>query len=196
MELQLIQNKIYTIRGCKVMIDFDLDEMYGIETRVLKQAVRRNIDRFDGDDFMFELTPNEVQEFSRSQFVTLNRGRGSNLKYAPFAFTELGVAMLSSVLNSKTAIEINRGIMRAFVTVRQIMLNPPMNSVAELQTEIRELKKYMDEVLTDQNDINDDTRTQLELINQTLAEMQANNNAINKPRRQIGFISHNEETTK
>ena len=196
MELQLIQNKIYTIRGCKVMIDFDLAEMYGIETRVLKQAVRRNIDRFDGDDFMFELTPNEVQEFSRSQFVTLNRGRGSNLKYAPFAFTELGVAMLSSVLNSKTAIEINRGIMRAFVTVRQIMLNPPMNSVAELQTEIRELKKYMDEVLTDQNDINDDTRTQLELINQTLAEMQANNNAINKPRRQIGFISHNEETTK
>jgi hypothetical protein len=71
--------------------------------------------------------------------------------------------MLSSVLNSKTAIEINRGIMRAFVTVRQIMLNPPMNSVAELQTEIRELKKYMDEVLTDQNDINDDTRTQLNL---------------------------------
>ena len=196
MELQLIQNKIYTIRGCKVMIDFDLAEMYGIETRVLKQAVRRNIDRFDGDDFMFELTPDEVQEFSRSQFVTLNRGRGSNLKYAPFAFTELGVAMLSSVLNSKTAIEINRGIMRAFVTVRQIMLNPPMNSVAELQTEIRELKRYMDEVLTDQNDINDDTRTQLELINQTLAEMQANNNAINKPRRQIGFISHNEETTK
>lgn len=196
MELQLIQNKIYTIRGCKVMIDFDLAEMYGIETRVLKQAVRRNIDRFDGDDFMFELTPDEVQEFSRSQFVTLNRGRGSNLKYAPFAFTELGVAMLSSVLNSKTAIEINRGIMRAFVTVRQIMLNPPMNSVAELQTEMRELKKYMDEVLTDQNDINDDTRTQLELINQTLAEMQANNNATNKPRRQIGFISHNEETTK
>ena len=196
MELQLIQNKIYTIRGCKVMIDFDLAEMYGIETRVLKQAVRRNIDRFDGDDFMFELTPDEVQEFSRSQFVTLNRGRGSNLKYAPFAFTELGVAMLSSVLNSKTAIEINRGIMRAFVTVRQIMLNPPINSVAELQTEIRELKKYMDEVLTDQNDINDDTRTQLELINQTLAEMQANNNAINKPRRQIGFISHNDETTK
>lgn len=196
MELQLIQSKIYTIRGYKVMIDFDLAEMYGIETRVLKQAVRRNIDRFDGDDFMFELTPDEVLEFSRSQFVTLNRGKGSNLKYAPFAFTELGVAMLSSVLNSKTAIEINRGIMRAFVTVRQIMLNPPMNSVAELQTEIRELKKYMDEVLTDQNDINDDTRTQLELINQTLAEMQANNNATNKPRRKIGFISHNEEKTK
>jgi len=102
MELQLIQNKIHTIRGYKVMIDFDLAEMYGIETRVLKQAVRRNIDRFEGDDFMFELTPDEVMEFSRSQFVTLNKGRGSNVKYAPFAFTELGVAMLSSVLNSKT----------------------------------------------------------------------------------------------
>ena len=89
MELQLIQSKIYTIRGYKVMIDFDLAEMYGIETRVLKQAVRRNIDRFEGDDFMFELTADEVQEFSRSQFVTLNRGRGSNVKYAPFAFTEL-----------------------------------------------------------------------------------------------------------
>ena len=102
MELQLIQNKIHTIRGYKVMIDFDLAEMYGIETRVLKQAVRRNIDRFEGDDFMFELTPDEVMEFSRSQFVTLNKGRGSNVKYAPFAFTELGVAMLSSVFNSKT----------------------------------------------------------------------------------------------
>jgi hypothetical protein len=65
------------------MIDFDLADMYGIETRVLKQAVRRNIDRFEGDDFMFELTPDELHEFSRSQIVTLNRGRGSNLKYAP-----------------------------------------------------------------------------------------------------------------
>jgi ORF6N domain len=122
MELQLFQSRIHTIRGYKVMIDFDLSEMYGIETRVLKQAVRRNIDRFEGDDFMFELTPDEVHEFSRSQFVTLNKGRGSNMKYAPFAFTELGVAMLSSVLNSKIAIEINRGIMRAFVTVRQLIL--------------------------------------------------------------------------
>jgi ORF6N domain len=195
MELQLIQSKIYTIRGYKVMIDFDLADMYGIETRVLKQAVRRNIDRFEGDDFMFELTDDEVQEFSRSQFVTLNRGRGSNVKYAPFAFTELDVAMLSSVLNSKTAIEINRGIMRAFVTVRQLMFNPPINRIAELQTEVRELKKYMDEVLTDQNDINEDTRTQLELINQTLAEMQVNNNTTMKPRRRIGFILDNEETT-
>ena len=85
--------------------------------------------------------------------------------------------------------------MRAFVTVRQLMFNPSINSVTELQTEVRELKKYMDEVLTDQNDINEDTRTQLELINQTLAEMQVNNNTTIKPRRRIGYILDNEETT-
>ena len=111
MELQTIQNKIHEIRGQKVMLDFDLAEMYGIETRVLKQAVRRNPKRFEGNDFMFELTK---EELSRSQFVTLNKGRGNNFKYMPFAFTELGVAMLSSVLNSDIAIEINRNIMRAF----------------------------------------------------------------------------------
>ena len=99
--LQIIQSKIYEIRGQKVMLDFDLAELYGIETRVLKQAVRRNSARFEGEDFMFELTKEEI---SRSQFVILNKGRGSNIKYAPFAFTELGVAMLSSVLNSPTAI--------------------------------------------------------------------------------------------
>lgn len=108
----MIQSKIYEVRGQKVMLDFDLAEMYGIETRVLKQAVRRNIKRFDGEDFMFELTK---EELSRSQIVTLNKNRGGNFKYMPFAFGELGVAMLSSVLNSDTAIEINRGIMRAFV---------------------------------------------------------------------------------
>ncbi len=86
MELQIIQSKIHEIRGQKVMLDFDLAVMYGIETKVLKQAVRRNLKRFDGEDFMFELTP---EELSRSQFVTLNNGRGSNFKYMPFAFTEL-----------------------------------------------------------------------------------------------------------
>ena len=96
MELQTIQNKIHEIRGMKVMLDFDLAEMYGIETRVLKQAVRRNPKRFEGNDFMFELTK---EELSRSQFVTLNKGRGNNFKYMPFAFTELGVAMLSSAVS-------------------------------------------------------------------------------------------------
>ena len=95
--LENIRSRIYEIRGRQVMLDFDLAALYGIETRTLKQSVRRNIKRFEGEDFMFELTK---EELSRSQIVTLNKGRGSNFKYMPFAFTELGVAMLSSILNS------------------------------------------------------------------------------------------------
>lgn len=185
-QLEIIQSKIYEIRGQKVMLDFDLAEMYGIETRVLKQAVRRNMKRFEGEDFMFVLTKDEL---SRSQFVILNKGRGSNFKYMPFAFTELGVAMLSSVLNSDTAIEINRGIMRAFVAVRQLLLNPPADPVHELQQEVNELKEYIEEVFADYNDINDDTRMQLDLINQTLAELQAQNKLTDKPRNPIEFLA-------
>ena len=166
------------------MLDFDLAEMYGIENRVLKQAVRRNLKRFEGEDFMFELTRDEL---SRSQIVTLNKGRGSNFKYMPFAFTELGVAMLSSVLNSKTAIQINMGIMRAFVAVRQLIALPKPDKVVELQNEVKELKEYIEEVFADYNDINDDTRMQLELINQTLAELQAKKAWDERPRNPIGF---------
>ena len=184
--LQLIQSKIYEIRGQKVMLDFDLAEMYGVETKRLKEAVRRNIDRFEGDDFMFELTKKEITELSRTQFATLNKGRGSNIKYLPFAFTELGVAMLSSVLNSKPAIEINRGIMRAFVAVRQMLSNPIESRVERIETQVKELKQYMEEVLVDQNDINDDTMMQLKLINQTLAELQTKDRGC-KERKQIGY---------
>ena len=184
--LQLIQSKIYEIRGQKVMLDFDLAEMYGVETKRLKEAVRRNIDRFEGDDFMFELTKKEITELSRTQFATLNKGRGSNIKYLPFAFTELGVAMLSSVLNSKPAIEINRGIMRAFVAVRQMLSNPIESRVERIETQVKELKQYMEEVLVDQNDINEDTMVQLELINQTLAELQTKDRGF-KGRKRIGY---------
>lgn len=187
-QLELIQSKIYEIRGQKIMLDFDLAEMYGIETRVLKQAVRRNLKRFEGEDFMFELTK---EELSRSQIVTLNRGRGGNFKYMPFAFTELGVAMLSSVLNSDTAIEINRGIMRAFVAVRNFLLNPPTDPVCELQKEMKELKTYIEEAFADYNDINDDTRVQLELINQTLAGLQAKKALDERPHNPIGFKQYN-----
>lgn len=181
--LQIIQSKIYEIRGQKVMLDFDLAELYGIETRVLKQAVRRNSARFEGEDFMFELTKEEI---SRSQFVILNKGRGSNIKYAPFAFTELGVAMLSSVLNSPTAIEINRGIMRVFVAMRQLIHTSPVDNIGELKNELKELKEYIEDVFTDQNDINEDTRIQLELINQTLAELQTKDRGF-KERKRIGY---------
>lgn len=189
--IQLIQSKIHEIRGQRVMLDFDLAEMYGIETRVLKQSVRRNLKRFEGEDFMFELTKEEA---SRSQIVILNKGRGSNLKYMPFAFTELGVAMLSSVLNSDIAIEINRAIMRAFVAVRQMLANPIENRVERIETQVKELKQYMEEVLVDQNDINEDTMVQLELINQTLAELQVKDGELKK-RNRIGYRlpGHDEE---
>jgi len=169
MELQIIQNKIYEIRGCKVMLDRDLAEVYGVETRALNQAVKRNIERFPAD-FMFQLTENEFQDW-KSQIVITN-SINMGLRHKPYVFTELGVAMLSSVLNSKTAIQINMGIMRAFVAVRQLVLNPPANEVKEIQNEVRELKQYIEEVFTDYNDINEDTRMQLELINETLAGLQ------------------------
>ena len=169
-QLDVIRNKIYEIRGQKVMLDFDLAEMYGIETRVLKQAVRRNIRRFP-KDFMFELSEEEFVCL-RSQFVTSNKRGGT--RYRPFAFTEQGVAMLSSVLNSEVAIEINIGIMRAFVAIRQTISAPPSNKLSELQQEVKELKEYMEEVFADQNDINEDTRADKRLTE--------------KPRRPIGYI--------
>lgn len=185
-QLELIQSKIYEIRGQRVMIDRDLAEMYGVETRVLNQAVKRNIDRFPLD-FMFQLTDEETENW-KSQIVITNSIK-MGIRRNPYAFTELGVAMLSSVLNSKTAIQINMGIMRAFVAVRQMLLNPPTDPVYELQNEMKELKTYIEEVFADYNDINDDTRVQLELINQTLAELQAQKKLADKPRNPIGFVT-------
>jgi len=184
-----IQNKIYIFRNQRVMLDSDLAELYGVENKRLKEAVRRNIERFEGEDFMFQLSANEIAELSRTQFATLNKTRGYNIKYAPFVFTELGVAMLSSVLNSKTAIEINRSFMRAFVVIRQALANKPVYSVAELQSELNQLKAYIEDVFTDYNDINEDTRMQIELINQSLAELHTDKKRIDKPRNRIGFIT-------
>lgn len=104
---------------------------------------------FESDDFMIVLTRDEL---SRCQIGTLNMGRGSNIKYLPYAFTELGVAMLSSVLRSSTAIEVNRSIMRAFVVLRNITFIPQANSYIELKKEIEDLKRYIEDILTDQND--------------------------------------------
>jgi len=128
---ELIVNKIVFLRGEKVLLDYDLAKLYGVETKVLKQAVRRNIKRFP-DDFMFELTKEENQSL-RSQNVTLKRGQHS--KYLPFAFTEQGVAMLSSVLNSERAIEVNIAIMRAFVQLRKMIAsnNKLARKLAELE---------------------------------------------------------------
>lgn len=120
MELQLLQNKIHEIRGHKVMLDFDLAELYEIETKYLKRAVRANIKRFPSD-FMFELSKAEWESL-RCSFSTLEVGRGKYPKYLPYVFTEQGVAMLSAVLNSDKAIDTNIAIMRAFVMIRQYAL--------------------------------------------------------------------------
>jgi phage regulator Rha-like protein len=114
---EIIINKIYIIRGHKVMLDRDIAELYGVETKVLNQAVKRNIDRFP-PDFMFQLTKAEAELISRSQIVTLKQGQ--NIKYLPYAFTEQGVAMLSGLVNSPKAIEMNIAIMRAFVEMRKL----------------------------------------------------------------------------
>ena len=115
----IIESKIYVIRGQKVMMDSDLAEMYGVETKVLKQAVKRNMDKFP-DDFMFELTKVEAEAFSRSQNVTLKQGQ--NVKYMPFVFTEHGVLMLSSVLRSKQANDVNISIMRVYNKMKELLL--------------------------------------------------------------------------
>lgn len=135
MLIQTVHEKIIEIRGQKVMLDFDLAEMYEMETKVLKQAVRRNLNRFP-KDFMFQLTENEWHTILRSQFVTLKKGSGKQPKYLPFAFTEHGVAMLASVLNSAKAIHVNISIIRAFIALRAFALN-----YKELSEKIIQLEK-------------------------------------------------------
>lgn len=134
---ETIEKKILLLRGEKVMLDTDLAALYGVETRVLVQAVKRNIERFP-DDFMFQLSKEEA-DFLKSQIVTLKRGRGQHRKYLPYVFTEHGVAMLSSVLRSQRAIQVNIEIMRAFVRLRRILAEN-----AELARRLDELEKKYD----------------------------------------------------
>ncbi len=140
MEIEKIKNSILEIRGVKVMLDMDLAKIYEVETRVLKQAVRRNIERFP-EDFMFELTEIEMENLV-SQFVipTKNHFGGARA----FAFTEQGIAMLSSVLKSKKAIQINIAIMRAFVLMRQFAL-----TYKELSDQLKELEKRHNQQFND-----------------------------------------------
>jgi hypothetical protein len=184
MELQVIQNMIYEIRGQRVMFDFDLAAMYEVPTKVLKQAVKRNLKRFPSD-FMFELTKYEWKEL-----VTNCDQLPETMKHnyvPPFAFTEHGIAMLASILKSDIAVGVSVQIIRAFVAIRQLILIPPADRMTELEKQMWELKRYIEDVFTDYNDINEDTRTQLELINEALAELQVQKKLENKPRNPIGF---------
>lgn len=170
MEIAVIQNKIYEIRGQKVIIDRDLAEMYGVQTKALNQAVKRNIERFP-EDFMFQLTTEETQNW-KSQIVTTNSIK-MGLRRNPYAFTELGVAMLSSVLTSKIAIQVNIGIMRAFVAVRQYLLsaNNPTQEIEDLKQRVKELEESSEDTLAAINDLSEDTRKELDDIYLALTEL-------------------------
>lgn len=189
-EIEQIQRRIHEIRSQKVMLDFDLAALYGVETRRLNEQVKRNIERFP-EDFMFQRTKGEW-DILKSQIATSNsiRKRGGTQK-PPYAFTENGVAMLSSVLRSPLAIQMNIGIMRVFTEIRRLAATLALpDSNAELRREIQAVREEMNEILADQNEINEDTRAQLDAISTALAELQDN-----RPRqchRSIGFIQQKE----
>lgn len=183
----IIQSKIYEIRGQRVMIDKDLAELYQVTTGNLNKAVKRNIKRFPSD-FMFQLSAEEFETLKSNLIFQNGISSWGGVRKLPYAFTEQGLAMLSGVLNSDIAIEVNINIMRAFVAVRQLISTSPADRIGKLEQEVQDLKAYIEDVFTDYNDINDDTRMQLELINQTLAEMQAQRKVNSKPRNPIGFI--------
>jgi len=188
-KLDNIQDHIYVIRGYRVMFDFDLAKIYEVETKYLKRQVRRNIERFEGDDFMFEVTPEEIL---RCQNVTSSWG-GS--RYDAFAFTEIGVAMLSGVLKSEVAVQANRKIMRAFVAYRHLAELPIAATYLDLRKQIEILKNEVNDILEDQNDINESTRAQLDAISTALAELQSSRSQIAtlNNRRPIGFIQPKDE---
>lgn len=140
MELQIVQNKILEIRGHRIILDLHLAELYTVETRALKQAVKRNLERFPSD-FMFELSPEEVNNMVSQNVIPSKQNFGGAL---PFAFTEQGVAMLSSVLRSPKAIEVNIAIMRAFVLLRQLSLN-----IQDIRTELESIRKQYDQQFND-----------------------------------------------
>ncbi|MDR2125298.1 MAG: ORF6N domain-containing protein [Prevotellaceae bacterium] len=172
MELQTIQNKIYEIRGERVMLDFDLAQLYEVETKRLKESVRRNINRFP-PDFMFELTETEYKALKnnlRTQFATSNNRGG--IRYMPFAFTEQGVGMLASVLNSAKAIDLNISIIRAFVILHKYALG------------YAELNKKLEEFMIE-------TDLQFNEIYQALTELAEKKQLEEKPIKPIGYHALN-----
>lgn len=157
-EIEEIRSIIHTVRGKQVMLDKDLAELYGVQTRDLNKAVKRNIERFP-DDFMFQLTK---EEMSNLMFQIGTSSWGGTRKL-PFAFTEQGVAMLSGILRSPIAVEVNIRIMRTFVAVRQYLAAPKCNN-CQLEGEVKRLAAYIEEILADQNEINEDTRNAIAVL--------------------------------
>ena len=190
-----IESLIHEIRGQKVMLDFDLAELYQVETKRLKESVRRNIERFEGDDFMFELTSEEYNSLIislRSQIATSNERGGR--RHMPFAFTEQGVAMLSSVLKSERAIQVNRSIIRAFVAMRNyIMSTKTITSELEaIKAKLELLERNDEDNLEAINDLSEDMRREIDTIYQAIAALSVKEPPQKEPQRQkIGFKTQN-----
>lgn len=228
-DIDVIKNRIYEVRGLRVMLDRDLAELYGVETKVLNQAVKRNIERFP-EDFMFKLNKGEwvlirsqivtlkesaldtdtedidvVETNLRSQIVTSspeNIDNDTNLKSqiatsswggtrkSPNAFTELGIAMLSSVLRSETAIQVNINIMRAFVMIRQTVAawQSTHLKVEQLEHKVDNLNARVDEILHEQNENNMEMAVQIDALNDALDQLREKPST---PRKRIGFKQEN-----
>ena len=189
MELQPIQSKIYEIRGQRVMLDFDLAELYQVETRTLKQAVRRNIERFPSD-FMFEITESEYNYLKNSMTsqIVISNERGGR-RYMPFAFTEQGVAMLSSVLRSETAIQVNIAIMRAFVAMRNYITTTTQITaeLSEIRAKLALLERADEDNAEAVNDLSEDMRKELDNIYQAIAALSIKVPQARKVGQPIGF---------
>ena len=188
-----IESLIHEIRGHKVMLDFDLAELYQVETKRLKESVRRNIERFEGDDFMFELTSEEYNSLIislRSQIATSNERGGR--RHMPFAFTEQGVAMLSSVLKSERAIQVNRSIIRAFVAMRNyIMSTKTITSELEaIKAKLELLERNDEDNLEAINDLSEDMRREIDTIYQAIAALSVKEQTQNEQQK-IGFKTQN-----
>ena len=199
MDIQIIQNKIYEIRGRRVMLDFDLANLYQVETKRLKESVRRNIERFEGEDFMFELSEEEynvLKDRLRSQIASLEiDGKGKYPKYSPFAFTEEGVAMLSGVLRSPVAVQVNRAIMRAFVAMNNYLIQVSQYSaeLAELRSRLMLVEREVRENLEAMNDLSEDVRRDFDTVFEAIGALSVKLPQAQKPRTTIGFKTNERE---
>ena len=193
MDIQIIQNKIYEIRGRRVMLDFDLANLYQVETKRLKESVGRNIERFEGEDFMFELSEEEynvLKDRLRSQIASLEiDGKGKYPKYSPFAFTEEGVAMLSGVLRSSVAVQVNRAIMRAFVAMNNYLIQVSQYSaeLAELRSRLLLVEREVRENLEAMNDLSEDVRRDFDTVFEAIGALSVKLPEARKPAQKIGF---------
>ena len=185
-EITVIQNKIYEIRGQRVMLDFDLAALYQVTTSALNQAVKRNMERFP-DEFMFRLSEFEWNDMS-SQFVTTSRTKRPKTSL-PFAFTEQGVAMLSAVLRSPTAIKMSISIMRAFVAMRNYIATTATVTaeLAEIRAKLALLERNDEDNAEAINDLSEDMRKELDSIYAAIAALSIKPRQVQPPRKPIGF---------